>query len=123
MCDLERAAGVADIGLDDVDAALIDDLAKPVARGEVLTARDRHGRLTPYLEPRHRVVPARRLLEPSGADLAQRPGDPDGLGRRKAAVALHVDLDIGPDRVPDGAQDGQRAAFLVGRQLVAAGPE
>src|SRR4029450_13812993 len=100
-----EAAEVGQVGLDDVDQAVLEQLPELGQDVQALPGGQRQPGPGPDLAEPGRVVGGHRLPDPGRAERLEGLGDADGGGGREAAVHLHHQLDLGPDGVADGGDD------------------
>ena len=103
LAKLLDAANVAHVGIDDVSGAALEHLAKLEARVELLAGDDRDPDVPPAFGQCAHVPCRDRLLVPERVERLQHPGQPHRVHRGQPAVHLDQQVDLGPDRGPDGA--------------------
>src|SRR5262245_47231279 len=108
-----QAAGDREVGLQDVGAALLGDLAEVVARELALPGRDRHRRRAADLGEADLVVGRHRFLEPVEILILHHPAERLGLGHGPRAVRVGHELDVRPQRSARGAHAGGRPVGLA----------
>ena len=113
MHELENAAAIGDVRVDDVDGARADDRAKTRTGEQRLSGHDRNGAGAADFRQRFDVLRLARLLEPVRLEFRQRIGEIDGVHRGQAPVHLDEDIDIGPDRIAHSAGDFHRAPDVL----------
>jgi hypothetical protein len=109
LAQLEDAAAIAHVRVQDVGGAAGDHLVELDLRVQLLAGDDGQGDVALGLDQSAEVARGHGLLEPEGPTGLHPPGDADRVLRAEPAVHLHEDLHVRAHRVAHGAdaRDGE----------------
>ena len=94
LAALREPAAFRDVGHDDVDRLLLDQLAETVAQIEILAGADRRGGGALDLAHGVDVLGRHRLLEPHQVQRLEVAGQPDGARHVEPRVDVAGDVDL-----------------------------